>query len=143
MSNWSLRFVGLAQHIASWSKDPSTQVGAVITGPRNMVTSLGFNGFPRGVVDSPERYADRDIKYKLVSHAERNALDNCNVSVTGHTLYVTRHPCSECAKSIVQKGISRVVYLPHPEFDARWADDIAIAKLILSECGVDLVAVTC
>jgi dCMP deaminase len=133
---WDERFMNLACHVSSWSKDPSTKVGAVIVGERKMVSSLGYNGFPRGVEDNPQRYDDREIKYRLVSHAERNALDNAECSVVGHTLYVTRHPCSECAKSIVQRGISRVVYESHPEFELRWSADLRIARMILDEGGV-------
>jgi len=137
---WDKKFIALAEHVSGWSKDPSSKVGACIIGDRRRVVSLGFNGFPRGIEDTAERLNDRAVKYRLVAHAERNALDNAETSVIGATLYVTRHPCSECAKSIVQKGIARVVYQPHSDFDARWAEELAWARMIMAEGGVKLEA---
>lgn len=113
MSKWSTRFMELAEHVAGWSKDPSTKVGCVIVDKQNRVVSLGFNGFPRGVRDIDLRYADKETKYLFVAHAERNALDNAPLSVEGCTLYSPLLPCNECAKSIIQKGIKKVVsYYP-------------------------------
>ena len=58
-AKWDKRFVELSKHVATWSKDPSTQVGAAVVDGQLCVVSLGFNGFPRGVDDSPELYADK------------------------------------------------------------------------------------
>lgn len=104
-----MRFMELAEHVAGWSKDPSTKVGCVIVDQQNRVVSLGFNGFPRGVKDTNLRYMDKETKYLFVAHAERNALDNAPLSVEGCTLYSPLLPCNECAKSIIQKGIKKVV----------------------------------
>ena len=113
MSKWSDRFMELAEHVAQWSKDPSTKVGCVIVDKQNRVVSLGFNGFPRGIKDLAERYNDKETKYLFVAHAERNALDNAPLSVEGCTLYSPLLPCNECAKSIIQKGIKKVIsYYP-------------------------------
>jgi len=109
MSKWDRRFLDLADHVSQWSKDPSTKVGAVIVDEKKRVVSVGYNGFPRGVVDDEERYYDRATKLLFVAHAERNALDNAPLMVEGCTMYVPLLPCSECAKSIIQKGIARVV----------------------------------
>jgi dCMP deaminase len=106
---WDLRFLELADHIALWSKDPRTKVGAVIVDAKKRVVSIGYNGFPRGVDDTPARYEDRPTKHLFVAHAERNALDNAPLMVDGCTIYVPLLPCNECAKSIIQKGITRVV----------------------------------
>ncbi len=106
---WDLRFLELADHIAQWSKDPRTKVGAVIVDAKKRVVSIGYNGFPRGVDDTPARYEDRPTKHLFVAHAERNALDNAPLMVDGCTIYVPLLPCNECAKSIIQKGITRVV----------------------------------
>lgn len=106
---WDTRFLQLANHIAQWSKDPSTKVGSVIVDQNKKVVAMGYNGFPRAIEDLEERYAERDTKIKYVVHAERNALDNASVDTSGFTLYCTLLPCSECAKSIIQKGIHRVV----------------------------------
>ena len=75
LDKWDHRFLALAEHISNWSKDPSTQVGAVITHTRSKrVVSMGFNGFPAGVEDTRERLDDRETKYEMVVHAEQNAL---------------------------------------------------------------------
>ena len=109
MADWDKRFLELADHVAQWSKDPRTKVGAVIVDEKKRVVSVGYNGFPRGVDDNEHRYEDREIKHLFVAHAERNALDNAPMPVDGFTLYSPLLPCSECAKSIIQNGITRVV----------------------------------
>jgi dCMP deaminase len=106
---WDYRFLELAESVSKWSKDPSTKVGSVIVDSKRRVIGLGYNGFPRGVKDSEDRYNDRETKLLFVSHAERNALDNAPGSVEGATLYATMFPCNECCKSIIQKGITRIV----------------------------------
>lgn len=136
MSKWSMRFMELAEHVASWSKDPSTKVGCVIVDKQNRVVSLGFNGFPRGVKDINLRYMDKETKYLFVAHAERNALDNAPLSVEGCTLYSPLLPCNECAKSIIQKGIKKVVsYEPDEDRpNLHWE----ITKKMFHEAGVQL-----
>lgn len=137
---WDLRYLTLAQHVSSWSKDPSSQVGAVIVDPTNRIVSMGYNGFPKGVADTPERYADRDLKYKMVVHAERNALLFAREDLTGCTIYTyPMEPCNVCASMIIQKGIKRVVANPTPpDKAARWADDMNIARTMFEEAGVQL-----
>ncbi len=94
---WDDRFLNLAKFVAEWSKDPSTKVGAVIVRPDRTVASVGYNGFPRGVLDHVDRYSDRDTKYAMVVHAENNALINARQSLEGCTLYVTPlPPCTQC-----------------------------------------------
>ena len=136
MSKWSERFMHLAEHVATWSKDPSTQVGCVIVDKQNRVVSLGFNGFPRGIKDLVNRYENKETKYLFVAHAERNALDNAPLSVEGCTLYSPLLPCNECAKSIIQKGITKVVsYEPTEDRPyLRWD----ITKQMFLEAGVQL-----
>ena len=114
MTDWNQRFMDLAHHVADWSKDPSTKVGAVIVNDNKQVLGLGYNGFPRGVYDCPERYNNRSIKLLFVAHAERNALDNAFGDTRGATLYTTLFPCNECAKGIIQKGIGTIV-TPQPD----------------------------
>lgn len=113
---WAFRFLELAETVSKWSRDPSTKVGAVITSDDHRILSLGFNGFPKGVDDDERRYNNRELKYKLVCHAERNALDNANFNVAGATLYSTMFTCNECAKSVIQRGI-KVVVSPRPDLD--------------------------
>lgn len=133
MSKWSERFLALAEHVAEWSKDPNTKVGAVIVDDKKRVVSIGYNGFPRGVHDDDSRYQNREIKHLFVAHAERNALDNAPHSVEGCTMYVPLLPCNECAKSIIQNGIKKVVtYKPTREDRFNWD----ITRTMFSEAGV-------
>lgn len=133
---WDRRFLELADHVANWSKDPRTKVGAVVVDEKKRVVSLGYNGFPRGVEDTPNRYENRSLKHKIVAHAERNALDNAPLMVDGCTMYVPLMPCNECAKSIVQKGIKRVVtYVPDRSGEGFNWD---ITKMMFAEAGIEL-----
>lgn len=131
----------IAQTVSLKSKDPSTKVGALILGPDKQPLSFGFNGFPRGVKDLPERYADRNVKYAFVAHAERNAIDLCSARPKGATLYLNRpFVCKECAKSIVQSGITRVVVNAGNTFGSGtqniWSDDAIVTETIFKEAGV-------
>ena len=138
-TNWDKRYIALAKEIASWSKDPSTQCGAVIVGESGQVLSQGYNGFPRGMSDLPELYADRDLKYKRISHAEMNAIYNASrtgVSLYGSTIYVYGLPiCHECAKAIIQVGIKKVVMQKHTKKD-RWNESCDYAQSFFREAGV-------
>jgi len=113
-NKWDIRYLDLAKEIASWSKDPSKQIGAVAIGEKGQVLAQGYNGFPRGIDDSEEKYLDRETKYKYVVHAEMNCIYNATyngVSLQGATLYIYGLPtCSECAKGLIQVGVKRVVY---------------------------------
>lgn len=126
----------LAKHVASWSKDPRTKVGAVVVGRPGEV-SLGYNGFPRGVEDTEERLNNRALKHKYTQHAERNVLDNTRFDTNGATLYVTMFPCSECAKSIINKGITCVV-CPPPSEEEPWKSDAEFSRVLFEEGGVRL-----
>lgn len=107
---WDRRYVGLAQHVAGWSKDPSTKVGAVLVRPNNSVASTGFNGFPPGHDDSPELYADRGYKYQHVVHAEINALNFLGSPATGFTLYTSFPCCPNCMEAAGKAGVKRVAF---------------------------------
>ncbi|CAC9454980.1 dCMP deaminase (EC [uncultured Gammaproteobacteria bacterium] len=142
LSKWDERYLALAKEVATWSKDPSTQVGAVTVGSKKEVLSQGFNGFPRNINDTDERYNNRATKYKFVVHAEMNAIYNATYSGTsldGATLYVYGLPiCSECAKGIIQVGIKKVVVEKSKELD-NWNDSVKLSKAMFDEAGVDLV----
>lgn len=135
MPKWRQRFLDLAEHIATWSYDPRTKVGAVIVDSKKRIVGTGYNGFPRGVKDLAERYEDRETKLKFVCHAERNAIDNAPMSVEGCTMYITLPPCNECAKSIIQSGIYKVVTKKHNREDTF---DWLIAEQMFKEAGVQL-----
>jgi dCMP deaminase len=133
------RFIELARHIATWSKDPSTQVGCLLVDRHRRIVGIGYNGFPRGVDDAPERYADRPTKYAMVVHAEVNAVLNATARTEGAVAYVTHHPCAGCAGTLIQAGI-KAVFCPSPDaaIAERFADSFAVAKLMLKEASVEL-----
>ncbi|MAV02669.1 MAG: deoxycytidylate deaminase [Euryarchaeota archaeon] len=138
-SKWDIRFIELARHISGWSKDPSTKVGCVVVGEDREIRSTGFNGFPRGIDDDPERLADREKKYPLICHAEENAIMHAariGVSLKDSTAYVTWPPCSRCARSLIQAGIREVVYSSSEEIPERWIEDFEISTSMLAEANV-------
>lgn len=108
-SKWDERFLEQARLHASWSKDNSTRCGAVIVDDCKAVIGTGFNGFARGLNDSPELYADQAAKLEHVIHAEENSILLSQGSLRGATMYVTAMPCSRCAARIIQAGIKTVV----------------------------------
>lgn len=134
---WDARFLSMARLTSTWSKDPSTKVGAVIVRPDNTIAGLGYNGFPRGVADNVDRYLDRNYKYPMIVHAELNAILNTKEPVNGYSLYVVPlSPCATCAGAIIQAGIKRVVALTlSPE---RWKTNFDIALTMFREAGVDV-----
>jgi len=137
---WDYRFVKLAEHVAQWSKDPSTKTGAVITDGRDVV-SLGYNGFAPGIGDDASRYENRDLKYKLVVHCEMNAMLSANRPLKGCTLYTWPFmSCSNCAKHVIKAGIKRCVAPRIPEDKReRWAEDMALSEMQFQEAGVEVV----
>jgi dCMP deaminase len=134
---WDFRFFQLCDTVASWSKDPSRKVGSCIVDSRKRVVSVGYNGFPAGVEDLDSRYRDRETKLLFVCHAERNALDSSAVSVEGATLYCTLFPCNECVKSIIQRGIKRVVTIsPNNPRDLLF--NFKVSRIMLSEAKIQV-----
>jgi dCMP deaminase len=138
MVKWDTRFLGLAAYISSWSKDPSSQVGAVIT-DGNRIISLGYNGFAAGVEDKQERLEDRNCKLNLTIHAEENAMIFAKRGLTNCTVYVTHPPCPRCASKLIQEEVRRIVYItPSEDFLSRWADDIQLSTEMYREAGVEV-----
>lgn len=112
--SWDEYFMGLAFLSGKRSKDPVTQVGACIVKDKKII-GIGYNGFPKGSDDDELSWGKTsdnilDTKYPYVVHAELNAILNSIMKLNGSTIYVTHYPCNECAKAIVQSGISKVVY---------------------------------
>lgn len=138
--NWDEYFMGLAHLSAYRSKDPNTQVGAVIVDPDNRVVSIGYNGFPRGCSDDVFPWKRiggvLDTKYAFVVHAELNAILNSQRSVRDCTIYVSLFPCNECAKSIIQSGIKKIVYESDKYADT---ENTRASKQMLIAAGVELV----
>lgn len=137
-----LRYTSFAHAAQALSKDPSTKVGAVVLDDDCNVLIVGYNGFPRGVTDSPKRYADRDTKYAMIVHAEANAVAQAartGVRLMGATMVVTGlYPCSDCAGLIIQAGIKRVI-APKVCASHRWATSWVTAKTMLDEAGVEII----
>ena len=152
---WQQRFIQRAKDYSSWSKDPSTHIGAVAVEPNSKrEISGGYNGFPRGIDDTSDRLQNREIKYKFVVHAEANCIYNATragVSLEGAHLFVWGLPiCSECAKAIIQVGIAEV-YMPiscvtldtskpieEQEKFERWMASYAITQALFWEANVKI-----
>ena len=137
---WHRRFLDLAQHISGWSKDPSTQVGAVIVDDNRRIVSTGYNGLPRGVEDSDQRYHDRTVKYEMIVHGEVNAILFAQQNLHNTTLYTWPFmPCSRCAGLVIQSGIRRVVA---PRCDnPRWVTSFELTQRMFHEAGVELLII--
>jgi len=142
---WDLRYLKLAEHMSTWSKD-STGIGSVAIGDQGQVLAQGYNGFPRGVEDSQERYDVKEDKYKFVVHSEMNVIYNASyngVSLRDSTLYVWGLPvCSECAKGIIQTGIKRVVMSSRDRISTlplsdKWRESFDLTKTLFEEAGVE------
>ena len=133
---WDMRFLDMAKLISSWSKDPSTQVGSVIVDSNNRVVSVGYNGFPQGISDD-SRLDNRETKYKMILHAERNALLFAQRPLEGCTIYTYPFmPCPSCASMIIQSGISSVI--SYMNKDERWEKEFELSRQIFKEVGVFL-----
>ena len=147
---WDKRFLQLASLVASWSKDPSTKVGAIAVNAKRQVLSTGYNGFPRGFDDSEERYNTREIKYKYILHAEQNLISNAaanGISLTGSRVYVVgMPPCAEkCALQLIQSDINAVMVpnlfnehdIEEDQYD--WFKSWSISVDLFNEAGIDVV----
>ncbi len=141
---WRSRLLKMAKDVASWSKDQSTKVGAVITTPDGKPVSWGFNGMPMGVDDDVAERHVRPYKYKWFGHAEQNAMDLAPIGdLSNCVMFVTFSPCSRCAQSIINKKIKTVVI--DAEFTAdkmpeHWQEDMKAAVEMLTEAGVTIIA---
>jgi dCMP deaminase len=138
---WDLRFLQLAGTVGTWSRDPSTKVGAVVVRRNKTISSLGFNGFPRNVFDDPASYADRKTKYQMTVHAELNAILAAAEKPEGCLLYVDPFPpCVECSKAIIQSGVDWVVsWEPTPDQIERWGESFDASEAMLRQAGVNRV----
>jgi len=140
---WDQWFIGLARYVSTASKDPSTQTGAVIVGPDRRVVSVGFNGFPSGMPDDPEHYANREEKYARIIHCEVNALLFARVVPMRATLYTFPFmSCDRCAVQMLQAGIRRFVApKATAEQNTRWAESFDRTKKYIAEVGGTLIEV--
>jgi dCMP deaminase len=141
MKKWHKRFLELAKLVSTWSKDPSTQVGAVIVNDKNRIVSLGFNGYPRGLKD--EGLDNREVKYLKILHGEINAILFSKQDLNDCTIYVyPLPPCANCTSVIIQSGISKIVVLENQnktKMLERWSQHNLIAKEMAEEAGVEII----
>lgn len=135
---WDRRFLKLAQEVSTWSKDPSTQVGAVIVSSDKSVISLGYNGFPRKMEDKLELLNNREEKYSRIIHAEVNALISAKRDLTGCTLYTWPFMCCDrCAVQMLQAGITEFVFTKATEEQSkRWQPAFDRVLNYFEECHV-------
>ncbi len=139
--SWDEYFMGIAFLSGMRSKDPNTQVGACIVSTDHKILSMGYNGFPKGCSDDEYPWArvgdPLDNKYFYTTHSELNAILNYRGgSLEGATLYVSLFPCNECAKAIIQSGITRIVY-DSDKYDG--TPSIIASKRMLKSAGVEFV----
>lgn len=140
LSKWDRRFMELAKMVSTWSKDPSTQTGAVLVSPDRKHVVLGYNGFPARMSDAQRFYDDRELKYSRIVHCEMNAMMNAGGRVDGYTLYT--YPflsCDRCAAHMIAAGIVRAVG-PKPSSDAasRWEAALHKTRAYFNEAGVEV-----
>lgn len=138
LNKWDKRWLEIAGVVSTWSKDPSTQIGAIAVKDKRLV-STGYNGFPRGIQDYDDRWNNREEKYKYVVHAEMNCIYNANYhnqSLKGSTMYIVGLPvCHECAKGIIQAGVVRVV-AQFKDAPLKWARSTEITEKMFKEAGI-------
>lgn len=135
---WHCRFLRLAKEVASWSIDPSTQVGCVLVRDKRVI-STGYNGFPKNISDDFDRLMDREKKYEITVHAEVNAVTTAalhGVSTEGCKAYVTFSPCSRCAAVLINAGIKEVYVTGGSIIPDRWLPNFITASKLLAEAGV-------
>jgi len=146
---WDNYFLRIALEVSSISRDPNTHVGAVLVGCGREILSTGFNGFPTGIADTPNRLNDRAMKNRIIVHAERNAIclaARRGIATRGATLYVMATddsgiawggaPCVQCTLDVIQAGITHIVTAPFKNVPSRWIEDIAAARSLLDEAGI-------
>mgnify|MGYP004564757859 CR=1 FL=1 len=142
--SWDDYFMAVALLSSKRSKDPSTQVGACIVNASNIIESIGYNGLPKGCSDDDypwEREGNAlDTKYPFVVHAELNAILNSKgKDLSSCRIYVALFPCNECAKAIIQSGITEVVYLSDKYADT---DAVKASKRMFDSAGVKYTQLT-
>lgn len=137
---WDEYFMAIAKTSALRSKDPSSQVGAVIVDEKNRILSIGYNGAPNGFDDEDFPWAregeELETKYPYVCHGELNAISNYNgdkKNLSGAKIYVTLFPCNECTKLIIQNGIKEVIYACDKYANT---NGVKASKKMLDKCNI-------
>jgi len=149
-TRWDTHFLNLALAHSKMSKDPSTRVGSVIVGPDKELISMGFNGLPRGLADTEERLCNRELKYKLVVHAEMNAVlagARLGMRLKDTTMYLVAQsvetgliwggpPCTRCLVEMLQVGISSIITTSFKNVPSKWREDLLLSVSLIKEVGL-------
>lgn len=139
----AVKYFKLAEYQATlFSKDPVTKVGALFLAPESyQILTLGFNGFPRKIDETNPQRWERPQKYMYVSHAEANCIANAcrhGTPLENSIAVVTLFPCTNCAKLMIQAGISTLV-TKEPNMDhPRWGEEFRYSKEMLDEANVHI-----
>jgi len=141
--SWAEYFIRMAYLVSHKSKDLSSKIGSVLTRD-NMVLSCGFNGIPKGCNDNAEYRNERPEKYYFYEHSERNCLyfaARNGINTNNSVLYTLAVPCSDCARGLIQAGVSKVYY--HYQHNAnfefenpKWAESVKRSLEMFDESGV-------
>lgn len=138
---WDLRFMEIARCISTWSKDPSTKVGAIAVNDKRRITAQGYNGFPSSLDDSRITTDDRLSKYQKTIHAEDNVIFNaCNsgTSLNQSTIFIFgMYPCPDCIKGLSQVGIIRIVFqIGYSENLEKWKNDFDVSRVLMHDLDI-------
>ncbi|ASV44485.1 dCMP deaminase-like protein [Salicola phage SCTP-2] len=112
-SKWLSRFLSLAMDVSSWSKDPSSKVGAVLINSDKKVIGVGYNGLSRQYSSKDEQkiLQDRNLKYPRIIHAEPNCISNTEQRITSDdVMFITHQPCVGCINKMTQAGIRKIIF---------------------------------
>lgn len=134
--NWEDYFMSIALVSAQRSKDPVTQVGACIINEDKRIVGVGYNGFPTGCSDDEFPWGKdlQDSKHLYVIHAEENAiLNRFSAELKNCTMFVTRFPCNQCARIIIQSGIKHIIYMSDKKSDTI---EVKASKRMLETVGI-------
>jgi len=137
LSKWDSRYIDMAKLVSTWSKDPSTKVGAVLVRSDGTILSVGYNGFPKQMTDKLQDYNNRDIKYSRMIHGEINALIHAGCSIQGSTLYTYPFAsCDRCVVQMIQAGVNHFIFPTLPkDLESRWQAAVVKAKEYIIESG--------
>ena len=136
------KYFQLAKYQAElFSKDPVCKVGAIFLAPNSLqILSMGYNGLPRKIKETAERW-ERPLKYKFVEHAERNAIYNAcrhGTPLEGSIAIITKFPCCDCARALIQSGVSHII-TEEPDFEhPRWGQDFKISWELFTEVNIKI-----
>lgn len=143
-SEQQIHYMTMALRAAKASPDPSTQNGAVFVSADGSLHTRDCNRFPFGVSYTEERW-ERPLKYSIIEHAERNALYSAaanGIQTYGGTLISPWAACSDCARAIIQCGVSELIRLGNNDTNARWDDSIKVADDLMKEAGIKITEIS-